>query len=87
MSLVPNRFLFRVCYHCPYVKAMPREGDRLLELPEACRIDNFAAMDEQRNFADVRLGWSEVGLGLQVEIRGTKHDATVVPLPFYKRQK
>jgi aminomethyltransferase len=27
------------------------------------------------------------GTKLQVEIRGTKHDATVVPLPFYKRQK
>jgi aminomethyltransferase len=28
-----------------------------------------------------------VGTALQVEIRGTKHDATVVALPFYKRQK
>jgi len=27
------------------------------------------------------------GTRLQIEIRGTKHDATVVPLPFYKRQK
>ncbi|HZZ00201.1 MAG TPA: glycine cleavage T C-terminal barrel domain-containing protein, partial [Candidatus Baltobacteraceae bacterium] len=27
------------------------------------------------------------GTKLQIEIRGTKHDATVVPLPFYKRQK
>lgn len=27
------------------------------------------------------------GTRLEVEIRGTKHEATVVPLPFYKRQK
>ncbi len=28
-----------------------------------------------------------VGTALEVEIRGTKHPAAVVPLPFYKRQK
>jgi aminomethyltransferase len=28
-----------------------------------------------------------LGARLEVEIRGTKHEATVVPLPFYKRQK
>jgi hypothetical protein len=27
-------------------------------------------MDEARNFADVRLGWNELGLGFQVEVRG-----------------
>jgi len=71
MALIPHRFLFRVAYPCRYVKAMPRtRADRLLELPEACRIDNFAAMDEQSNFADVRLAWNELGLGVQVEVRG-----------------
>ncbi len=30
---------------------------------------------------------TEPGSRLQVEIRGTMHDATVVPLPFYKRAK
>jgi len=71
MALIPHCFLFRVAYPCRYVKAMPRaRADRLLELPEAYRIDNFAAMDEQRNFADVRLAWNELGLGVQVEVRG-----------------
>jgi hypothetical protein len=71
MSLVPNRFLFRVSYPCRYIKSMPgEENDRLLDLPEACRIDNFAGLDNQRNFADVRLAWNESGLGLQVEVRG-----------------
>jgi len=27
------------------------------------------------------------GTRLEVEIRGARHEATVVPLPFYKRQK
>jgi len=71
MPLVPHRFLFRVAYSCPHVKGIPRENDdRLLDLPESCRVDNFAAMDEQRNFADVRLAWNEQGLGFQVEVRG-----------------
>lgn len=71
MKLIPHRFLFRVAYPCRQVLKMPREeADRLLDLPEACRIDNFAGMDEGRNFADVRLAWNEMGLGLQVEVRG-----------------
>ena len=71
MALIPHRFLFRVAYPCRYVKGIPHEeDDRLLDLPEDCRLDNFAAMDERRNFADVRLAWNELGLGLQVEVRG-----------------
>jgi hypothetical protein len=71
MALIPHRFLFRVAYPGRYVKDMPHEdSDSLLELPDACRLDNFAAMDECRNFAEVRLAWNEVGVGLQVEVKG-----------------
>ncbi len=71
MSLVPHRFLFRIAHPCRYVKEMPRrDADDLLDLPAECRIDNFAGMDAQRNFADVSLAWNELGLGLQVEVRG-----------------
>jgi len=71
VPLVPHRFLFRVAYPCRYVKSMPREQkDQLLDLPESCRLDNFAAMDDQRNFADVRLAWNELGIGVQAEVRG-----------------
>jgi hypothetical protein len=76
MALVPHRFLFRLAYPCCYQKAMPRPGkDRLLDLPDECRIDNFAAMDEQQNFASVGLAWNELGLGLQVEVRGKEKPA------------
>src|SRR5690242_2390473 len=71
MTLIPSRFLFRVAYPCRHVAAMPQdEGDRLLDLPDICRIDDFAAMDGRRNFADVRLAWNELGLGFQVTVRG-----------------
>jgi hypothetical protein len=71
MTLLPARFLFRVAYPCRHVAKMPREDDdRLLDLPEACRVDNFAAMDERANFADVRLAWNEFGIGFQVAVAG-----------------
>lgn len=71
MSLIPNRFLFRVCYPCRYVAEIPQEGsDDLLDLPEECRLDSFADMDERRSFADVRMAWNEGGLALQVQVRG-----------------
>jgi hypothetical protein len=71
MTLIPHQFLFRLTCPCAYVAGIPREeSDRLLELPESCRIDNFAGMDGRRNFADVRLAWNELGIGFQAEVRG-----------------
>ena len=70
MNLIPNRFLFRIAYPCLFIAEVPHEGDDLLDLPDSCRIDNFADMDGRRNFADVRLAWNEAGLALQVEVRG-----------------
>lgn len=75
MSLIPNRFLIRLTHPCPYVKGAPRgtdEGDYLVDLPDAARLRNFAELDGQTNFADVRLGWNEFGLAVQVEVRGKK---------------
>ena len=73
MPLVPHCFLFRVTHPCRYAKKMPQTGDRLLDLPPDCLIDNFAAMDERRNFADVFLAWNELGLGLQIDVRGKEN--------------
>ncbi len=71
MSLVPHRFLLRVAHPCLYAKQMPTTKDtRLLDLADEHRIDNFAAIDGGKNFADVKLAWNELGIGLQVEVRG-----------------
>src|SRR3954466_7635205 len=66
--LVPPRFLVRVAHPCKYNKAVPAkdDADTLVDLPPAYRLDNFAALDDKTNFADVRLAWNELGLGLQV---------------------
>lgn len=76
--IVPNRFLVRVAHPCPYVKDAPRDGDdadHLVDLPESARVQNFAALDEQKNFADVRLAWNEFGLAVQVEVKGKDQPA------------
>jgi hypothetical protein len=71
MPLVPNRFLVRLLYACPYVKDMPRDDEEsLIALPDAARLDSFADMDAAPNFGDVRLGWNETGLGLTVDVKG-----------------
>ena len=71
MSLVPQRFLFRLALPCPRLDDVPREGgDDLLDLPESCRLENFAGLEGRRNFADVRLAWNERGLAVQFEVRG-----------------
>lgn len=69
--LVPPRFLVRVAHPCKYVKAVPKSGrGDLLDLPAACRIDNFAAADAATNFADVRLAWNELGVAVQATVTG-----------------
>jgi len=71
MPLLPNRFLVRLMYACPYVKDIPLDDEEtLIDLPEAARLDSFADLDDAPNFADVRLGWNETGLGLTVEVKG-----------------
>jgi hypothetical protein len=71
--LVPNRFLVRMAYPCLYVKNVPQdveETGRLVDLPESARLDNFASLDGNKNFADMRLGWNDFGLAVQVEVKG-----------------
>jgi hypothetical protein len=75
MPLIPNRFLFRVTHPCLYVPDLPREGEDLLDLPQSCRVDNHAGMDELHNFTDVRLAWNEGGLALQVHVSGKERSA------------
>ena len=71
MSLVPHQFLLRVSYPCRYAKTMPSEdADEILDLSEDYRLDNLAAMDGRKAFADVRLAWNEAGLGGQVRVTG-----------------
>ena len=69
-SIVPHRFLVRFSHPVPYHKTMPLSGSHVVQLPESARLENFAALDELKNFADVRLAWNELGIGFQVIVSG-----------------
>jgi hypothetical protein len=76
MAVIPYRFLFRVAYSCTYVKEMPfDDADRLIELQAGCWIDNYAAMEGLDNFAELALAWNELGIGVQLEVRGKDQPA------------
>ncbi len=62
-----------------------REG----RLVGSVRSGSIAPSLENKNVATALVAReaATVGSRLEVEIRGTKHGATVVPLPFYKRAK
>jgi hypothetical protein len=70
MPLIPNRFLFRTSHPCLHVAGIPDDDEELFHLGADCRLENFAALDERRNFADLRLAWNEEGLALELEVRG-----------------
>jgi hypothetical protein len=75
-TLLPPRFLVRVAHACRYAPKMPLAKGRVVDLPDRCRIDNFAALDGARNFADLRLAWNETGLGVQLMVDGKKAPPT-----------
>ena len=71
MELLPAAFLFEYCFDCRYVAEIPlSSGDRLLDLPSACRVDGLVRMTGRQPFAEVALAWNERGLGFQVAVRG-----------------
>jgi hypothetical protein len=71
VTLLPNRFLFRLSVPCRKVLGVPlAAGDAWIDLPETCRIDDLSEMDDGSRFAEVRLAWNENGLALQLTVRG-----------------
>ncbi len=68
--LIPPSFLFRyatICRHHPLEWTAKGVG-----LGEEYRLLGFAEMDAQRQFADVRMAWSEQGLGFSVRVEGKR---------------
>lgn len=73
MTLIPARFLFRVCYPCKHVPGIPRlDADTLLDLPSACRLDFLTGFEGRPPFAEVRMAWNAGGIGIQAEVTGKK---------------
>ena len=69
--LLPPRFLFRFSAPCRYF-AGPWSG-RGATLGEEYRLPSFGELDGAPLLADVRAGWSEEGLALDVRVAGKRH--------------
>lgn len=70
-ELVPAIFFFRFTFPCRYrVLAAHSPTERLLDLPQQYALPHLAELNRQKTFADVRVAWSEEGLGIQVLVRG-----------------
>jgi hypothetical protein len=68
--LVPPRFLFRLSAACLHHEPLWTAAGA--QLGPQYRLPNFADLDEQISFADVRAAWSEVGLAFAVQVAGKR---------------
>ncbi len=70
--LLPQAFWFRLSASCPRLEEIPRPDDkkRLLDLPAACALPDYARLEGRSSWAEVRLGWNPRGLGLVVLAEG-----------------
>lgn len=72
--LLPPRFLIRLSLPCTYVPAKAL-GAKTIDLPESARLNGYSSLDGISEFADVRVGWNEFGLGVTVSVTGKKQEA------------
>ena len=70
-QLLPTRFLFRFAAPCRYDAKLG--AGKPCELHARHRLPLLGELDGQRGFGDVRIAWSEAGLGLSVRLEGKKH--------------
>jgi hypothetical protein len=70
-QLLPPRFLFRFSAPCRYTGG--QWTARGLQLPDDYRLAHFGELDGAPTLADVRAGWSERGLALNVHVDGKRH--------------
>jgi hypothetical protein len=66
--ILPQAFWFRISVPCLHVDDMPGSGPsgRLLELPESCALPGLQQIGGPASWAEVRVGWNALGLGIVV---------------------
>lgn len=75
MALLPQAFWFRMALEAPRVAEMP-ESDRtwILQLPASAALPDFAQLEGNTSWAQVRAGWNSRGLGLLVTAEGVSRE-------------
>ena len=67
-SLIAPTLLFRFAAPCRYTDE--KWSAKGIQLDEQHKLPCFAELSGAKSFADVRLGWSEAGLAVNVAVRG-----------------
>ena len=76
-QLLPPSFLFRFSTSClPMKGGMTAQG---LSLTPKHSIPCFESLNGDKEFADVRVGWNQKGLGLQLNVTGKKQSLWCKP--------
>src|SRR5262245_62005664 len=67
-ALISPTMLFRFAAPCQYTEQRWSAGG--MKLPEKHRLPCFAELNGNKPFADVRLGWNEAGIAVNVIVKG-----------------
>ena len=67
VAQVPKNLLFRYRIACQHFESKPTSK---FVLPETHALPELGAFENQRKFADVRVGWSEEGLFISADVTG-----------------
>ncbi len=79
-ALLPQAFWFKIAASCTRLDEMPRPDDRkrLLDLPSSCALPDGARLEGLTSWAEVRIAWNALGLGIAVIAAGVS-DMQLVP--------
>ena len=69
-NLIDPTFLFR--FEVTLRKAPLKWTPKGLSLPESCKLPSFGALSGRPVFADVRMAWSDMGIGIHVRVNGKR---------------
>ncbi len=69
-QLLAPTFLYRFAVPCQYVADLDKRMP--LALPDSCVRPPLAMLEDKPRLADVRMAWSEAGLGVSVRVQGKK---------------
>ncbi len=67
---LPARSLFRFAVPCRYQAGLDRKAAWQLSAQHA--LPNLATLEDRRAFAEVRLGWNDAGLAIEVHTHGKR---------------
>lgn len=68
---IPSNLLFRYRVPCRKVVAKSKpKTPKPVELDESFRLPHFGEFDSQYQFADIRIGWSELGVHVTLIVKG-----------------